>query len=237
MVTPEVEEIRHWCNGNDLWLLEDAAHAHDSEVNHKKAGTFGIASAFSFFATKTITTAEGGMIVTESEKFAQKASTLRDYGKVEPWVSYHTELGFNWRMSELNAAVGLAQLKRLDDFIVWRARVAELYTQLLRQIPQVTPVLPKRRSSWYKYIVLLPPKIDRNKLKKFMVEQGVSLSGGVYDIPLHRQPIFKNMADGEFPMADDVCQRHICLPLYYGMTGGEAELVVETLKRGIKEAK
>ena len=237
IVTPEIDEIRNWCSENGLWLLEDAAHAHGSEVNGKKAGTFGIASAFSFFATKTITTAEGGMIVTGSEELAKMACVLRDYGKAEPWVSYYTELGFNWRMSELNAAVGLTHLRRLDDFIAWRENIAKLYTQLLQQVPEVAPVLPRGRSSWYKYIVLLDPEIDRNRLRQSMQEQGVSLSGGVYDIPLHRQPIFKDMTDAEFPVADDTCRRHICLPLYFGMTAEEGGFVVKTLKKGIREAR
>ncbi|RLC62613.1 MAG: DegT/DnrJ/EryC1/StrS family aminotransferase [Chloroflexi bacterium] len=237
IVTPEIEDIRSWCSQNGLWLLEDAAHAHGSEINGRKAGTFGLAGTFSFFATKIMTTAEGGIIVTQSEELTKRATILRDYGKAEPWVSYHTDSGFNWRMSELHAAIGLTQLKRLDAFITWRENIAKLYTQLLQQIPEATPVLPKDRSSWYKYIVLLNQQIDKGRVKKSMKQQGISLSGGVYDVPLHQQPIFKTMADGEFPIADDFCRRHICLPIYYGMTGGEAEFVVESLKRGIKEAR
>jgi dTDP-4-amino-4,6-dideoxygalactose transaminase len=136
-------------------------------------------------------------------------------------------------MSELNAAVGLGQLARLDEYIAWREGIAKNYTEHLKGVPRVTLVLPKGRSSWYKYIVLPPLGVNKDKLKQSMKEQGVSLSGEVYDIPLHRQPIFKDLADGEFPVADDICPRHICLPLYYGMTEEEARFVIDTLKRNL----
>jgi dTDP-4-amino-4,6-dideoxygalactose transaminase len=175
------------------------------------------------------------MIVTDGDALAEQARLLRNHGKPQPWVSYHTQLGANWRMSELNAALGLTQLKRLDAFIAWRERVASLYTEGLHELRGLTPVLPPARSSWYKYIVLLPPGVDRARLKQRMKEQGVSLSGEVYEIPLHRQPIFQDVADGEFPVADDVCSRHICLPLYYGMTDDEAGFVVDTLTNTLEE--
>jgi len=235
IVTPEIEAVRRWCDDEGLWLFEDCAHAHGSEWNGKRAGTFGLAGGYSFFATKVMTTAEGGMIVTDDDHLAEQARLLRNHGKPQPWVSYHTLLGANWRMSELNAALGLTQLKRLDEFITWRAKIAALYTEWLPEVPELTLVLPPARSSWYKYIVRLPQGVDRAAFKQRMKEQGVSLSGEVYEIPLHRQPIFQGMADGEFPEADDVCSRHICLPLYYGMTNDEARFVVDTLKKTLKE--
>lgn len=233
LITPEIEEIAGWCRDRGLWLFEDCAHAHGSENNGRRAGNFGIGGAYSFFATKVMTSGEGGMIVTNDEVIAQKARLLRNHGKPEPWVSYHTDLGTNWRMSELNAAVALSQLARLDAFIAWRDKIAKLYTELLRHVPQVTPISPNRGTSWYKYIVLLDARIDREKLRQAMEEQGVSLSGEVYSIPLHKQPIFKDMSDGSFPVAEDFCRRHICLPLYYGMSQEEAEFVVDTLKRNL----
>jgi perosamine synthetase len=233
VITPEIEEIASWCRDRGLWLFEDCAHAHGSENNGRRAGSFGIAGAYSFFATKVMTSGEGGMIVTSDEVIAQRAVRLRDHGKPEPWVSYHTDLGTNWRMSELNAAVALSQLARLDDFIAWRDRIARLYTELLRDVPQVTPISPNAGTSWYKYILLLDAKIDRDKLKQSMAEQGVSLSGEVYSTPLHKQPIFKDMSHESFPVAEDFCRRHICLPLYYGMSQEEAEFVVDILKRNL----
>lgn len=230
IITPEIEAIRGWCHDKGLWLVEDCAHAHGSEWAGKRAGTFGIAGAYSFFSTKVITCGEGGMVVTNDEVLAKRIALLRNYGKPEPWVTYSTELGTNWRLNELAAAVGVVQLKRLDEFIAWREGIADYYTRRLGAVAGVTPVLPHGRCSWYKYIALLPKKVDRSKFKAAAKERGVSLSGGVYDLPLHRQPVFEGAVDGHFPNADDFCARHICLPLYYGMADQEAEYVIETVK-------
>jgi dTDP-4-amino-4,6-dideoxygalactose transaminase len=229
IVTAEMPAIRDWCDRNGLWLFEDCAHAHGSRMNGMMAGRFGVAGAYSFFATKVMTSGEGGMLVTDDDALAERARGLRDYGKADPWVSYHTEIGSNWRMAEFCAAVGLIQLRRLEDFISWRGTIARLYTEALHDLPEVTPVLPAGRSSGYKYIVLLPEGVDRERVKGAMKEQGVSLSGGVYDTPLHRQPVFKDVRDA-FPVADDICSRHICLPLYYGMTDTEASFVLAQLR-------
>lgn len=233
IITPEIEAIRRWCDERGLWLFEDAAHAHGSKLNGRMAGRFGRAAAYSFFATKVMTSGEGGMLVTDDDELAQRARGLRDYGKPDPWVSFHTEIGSNWRMAEFCAAVGVVHLRRLDLFVAWREKIASLYTELLRDVPEVLPVLPAGRSSWYKYIVLLPGGLDRERLRAALKERGVRLSGGVYDTPLHRQPVFEALTDGQFPVADDVCARHVCLPLYYGMREEEARYVVGTLKEAI----
>jgi dTDP-4-amino-4,6-dideoxygalactose transaminase len=133
-------------------------------------------------------------------------------------------------MSEVAAALGVVQLKRLDEFIASREKIAKVYTEGLKKIPSLTTVLPQGRSSWYKYIVLLPKGVDRDKFKAAAKEKGVSLSGGVYELPLHRQPVFEGKISGSFPAADDVCARHICFPLYHGMTEDEGRFVVETVQ-------
>jgi dTDP-4-amino-4,6-dideoxygalactose transaminase len=234
IITPEIEVIRAWCDRQGLWLFEDCAHAHGSSLNGKMAGRFGRAAAYSFFSTKVMTSGEGGMLVTDDDELAQRARGLRDYGKPDPWVSFHTEVGSNWRMPEFCAAVGLVQLGRLDEFIAWRERIARVYTEALSDVPGVLPVLPVGRSSWYKYIVLLPRGVSRESVREWMKERGVRLSGGVYDTPLHRQPVFQRREWGVgFPVADDICSRHICLPLYYGMTEEEARYVIEVLREAL----
>ena len=235
IITPEMAAIRAWCDSRGLWLFEDAAHAHGSTFNGKKAGRFGQAGAYSFFATKVMTSGEGGMLVTDDESLAQRARGLRDYGKSDPWVSFHTEIGSNWRMSEFCAVVGLVHLRRLDKFVAWRKKISDFYTAQLKAIPEITPVLPTDLSSGYKYIVLLPNGVDRDRFRAAMKAQGVGLSGGVYDTPLHRQPVFQQMKPGSFPVADDICSRHICLPLYYGMTDTQARYVVEALRSTLLE--
>jgi dTDP-4-amino-4,6-dideoxygalactose transaminase len=229
IITPEIQAIREWCDQRGLWLFEDAAHAHGSTYCGRQPGRFGVGAAYSFFATKIITSGEGGMLVTDDDDLARRARVLRDYGKPEPWVTLNTELGANWRMSEFCAAVGVVHLARLDEFIGWRERIARAYLAALKEIPDVSVVRPVDRSSWYKLITLLPRGLDRDRIRRSLHARGVSLSGGVYDVPLHRQPVYAGTG-GQFPAADDICGRHICLPLYYGLTEDQALYVVEALR-------
>jgi dTDP-4-amino-4,6-dideoxygalactose transaminase len=245
IITPEIEKIRAWCDDNGLWLLEDCAHAHGSRMNRKAAGRFGVAGCYSFFATKTMTSGEGGMIVTDDDDLAQAARVMRDYGKPEPWVSYHTVLGSNWRMNELEAAVGVVQLKRLDELIAYREKVAKAYDRYLEEglsydggkhvdFP-LKVIRPEGRSSWYKYIVVLPDGVDRDSVKKVMESWNARASGGVFDLPLHRQPVFYEGDALRLPNTERFCARHVCLPIYYGMTNGELVTVVRALAEAVKE--
>jgi perosamine synthetase len=237
IISPEIEAIRAWCDQKGYWLFEDAAHAHGSALNGHLAGSFGIAGSYSFFATKVMTCGEGGMVVTSDDDLAHQVALYRNHGKPEPWVSYHTHLGSNWRMSEITAAIALARLARLDEMIEARDRLATRYTALLAErVPILHPVLPKGRCSWYKYIVVLPEGIDRATVKQRMKERGISLAGEVYSTPLHQQPVLAYLAaDGPYPHADDVCQHHICLPIYPGLSDESAEQVVSALAEVIVE--
>lgn len=233
-VAPEIGEIKEICKKHNLFLIEDAAHAHGSIFNGMKAGTFGDAAAFSFYPTKVITSAEGGMIVTNNEGIYKRALVFRDQGKAGFYGNVHIEMGYNWRMSEIHAAIGLSQFARLDEFIE-----AKIYDEELEEIDGINPLkIPSNGSSnYYKYIALLDKGIDRVAFKKELKERhSVSLSGEVYELPCHLQPIFKKLygfRGGEFPKAEDLCERHICLPVFPTMTEEEAKYVVEALKEVI----
>jgi len=238
IVTPQMPEIQAFCQERGLFLFEDAAHAHGASCNGQMAGTFGQAASFSFYPTKVITSAEGGMIVTNDQHIYEEALIYRDQGKAGFLTNFHTRLGYNWRMSEPHAIIGLSQLRRLSEFIEERRKIARIYDEGLQEIRGVTPLLEPKgcRSNYYKYIALLDEGIDRAALKKLMKEKyGVSLSGEVYDTPCHRQPIFEPFSEGQFPVADDICARHICLPLFVTMTEEEARYVLDSLAQAIKE--
>ena len=114
MVAPDIEAIVDLCRTRGLWLVEDAAHAHGSTFNGRGAGSFGVAGTFSFYPTKVMTSGEGGMIVTNDRRIYDEALVYRDQGKSGFTANIHTRLGYNWRMSELHAIVGLSQLRRPD---------------------------------------------------------------------------------------------------------------------------
>lgn len=238
-VSRHVEAIRAICRRHNLFLLEDAAHAHGSR-GMAPAGALGDAAAFSFYPTKVITSGEGGMVTTRDEAFAREVRLYRDQGKESFTSNVHTRLGYNWRMSELHAAVGLVHLAHLADWVEERIRVARLYDALLADEPRLAPVpFPlEGRTNYYKYIVRLTAAlpVDRRTLKKNLKERfGVGLAGEVYEIPCHKQPIFAGDAEGAFPEAERFCAGHVCLPIYPDMTEAEATHVVRSLRQALQQ--
>jgi dTDP-4-amino-4,6-dideoxygalactose transaminase len=230
-ITPEVDAIRALCERRGLFLVEDAAHAHGASLDGRPAGSFGVASAFSFYPTKVMTTGEGGMIVTADEAIRDDALIYRDQGKAGFLGGDHVRLGYAWRMSELHAAVGIVQLRRLDEFIKIRREIADQYDEGLAAIDGITPLTTRSESNYYKYIAMLDPGIDRQEVKGALKEQhGVSFSGEVYASPLHEQPVFAGLPHGSLPVAEDVCHRHVCLPIHSDMTRDEAAYVIESIR-------
>ncbi|MFF4158715.1 DegT/DnrJ/EryC1/StrS family aminotransferase [Streptomyces sp. NPDC001678] len=237
IVTPDIESVAAWCARRGLWLFEDCAHAHGSRLAGRHAGTFGAAGAFSFFATKVITSAEGGMVTTDDDELARLVRLYRNLGKPEPWRSVHTVLGENARMSEPHAAIGRVQLRRLDEFLAVRDRLARRYTAGLAQMRGVRPLLPGHSpASWYKYVVVLDPGVDRGRLRERMRDAGVQLGGEIYEMPLDAQPVFEGrFPAGEHPVAADLCARHICLPLHTRMSDDDTDTVLRALDKALAE--
>ena len=235
LVTPAIKELQALCEEHGIFLFEDAAHAHGSSYGGQHAGTFGFAGSFSFYPTKVITSGEGGMIITDDDAIAEEARTYRDQGKAGFTSNVHTRLGYNWRMSEPHAAIGLLQLKRLPEFIEHRQHVAAIYDAGLASLPLTPLAIPAEAScNYYKYIAYLPDGVDRAELKKTLREEfGVGLSGEVYELPLNKQPVFEPWVDGELPGADHICARHICLPISAVTTDEQAEIVLTSLETAL----
>lgn len=236
IITPRIRELANLCKDLDIFLIEDAAHAHGSSYKNIKAGNFGKAAGFSFYPTKVITSGEGGMIVTDDPEIDEKSRIFRDQGKSGFLANYHVELGYNWRMSELHAILGIYQLKRLNEFIEKRRKIASIYDKKLRNMSGIKLLEIQRDvyCNYYKYIVMIDENIDRKKIKTLLKEKFNVFPGGeVYDTPCHLQPIFKKMCrhkEGDFPIAEYICKNHICLPVYPSMKTEEVDYVVESLK-------
>lgn len=238
MVTPDIDAIVDLCRRRGLWLLEDAAHAHGSTLEGRVAGSFGVAGTFSFYPTKVMTSGEGGMIVTNDRRIYDEALVFRDQGKAGFHANVHTRLGYNWRMSEVHAIVGVTQLRRLPEFIEARRRVARAYDRALERSEWFTPqVEPARsRSNYYKYVAFPRQDIDRTALKLALRERfGVGLAGEVYELPCHRQPVFEQYDDRRLPQSEQACASHICLPMSARMTTDEAEAVAAALEAAVAE--
>lgn len=235
LVCPEINEIKELCKDHNLFLIEDAAHAQGSVLDKKRSGSFGDAGCFSFYPTKIVTTGEGGMITTERGDIAEKAMVLRDQGKESFNSNVIVEVGYNWRIDEISAAIGLTQVRRLPEFIRQRNEIASYYDKELSNFSGIKPLrIPKNAvTNYYKYIAFLSPGISRDDFKQKLRDRGVRPSGEVYWPPLHRQPIYKRLLkieEGDFPVAEDVCRRIVCLPIYSQMSLEEARYVVEKVK-------
>jgi len=238
LVSPATEKLVELCRERKLYLVEDAAHAHGSALNNKKAGTFGIAGSFSFFSTKVMTTGEGGMVVTDSDELANKMRVIRDQAKVNN-RNYHKMIGYNWRMTEIEALMGLTQLKSLDKFIEKRQRLAHIFDEELNNSGMKLLKIPKNvRHNYYKYFVFLPDGILRERFQKELKEKfGIPLSGCAYEIPCHLQPVFKMYKREALKNAERLAKAHIALPIYYQMSEGDARLVAKAIKNTFKTLK
>jgi dTDP-4-amino-4,6-dideoxygalactose transaminase len=186
------EPIAAYCRENGIFLIEDCAHAHGASWNGTKPGTYGDAGVYSFYATKTVSTGEGGMLVSRHPDLLEFARGFRNYGK----PSYAVE-GLNFRISEFTAAIGLVQAERLDEIVAWKNEVAR--TELDPLHPSRLELPEGMTSGYYKYVVFDP--IERS-------------TGKVYDQPCHR--IMGHHVD--LPNTDWVAESHWCVPLYYSLS-------------------
>src|SRR5713101_4411521 len=206
IVSKRIAELQELARRKGLWLAEDAAHAHGSSFNDVKAGAFGIASSFSFYPTKVMTSGEGGMIVTGDNRINEEARIYRDQGKASFTQNAHIRMGYNWRMSEPHAIIGLKHLERLPSMIADRQKMASVYDRGLKGFKNLTALtVPSGgRCNYYKYIAVLREARDRRALKTLLRGQyGVSLAGEVYEEPLHKQPVFEPYVTSSLLVAEE----------------------------------
>jgi perosamine synthetase len=185
----DVEKIAEYCKSQGIWLLEDCAHSHGAEWHGKKPGSWGDAGVYSFYATKTITTGEGGMLVSKHDDLLEFARKFRNYGKLDYVVN-----GLNFRMNEFTAAIGCVVAERMQEIVEWKQEYAR--TVLDPQYPNRLTLPEGMLSGFYKYIVF--DKIERS-------------TGKVYDEPCHR--IMQHQV--EMPNSDWTATNHWCVPIYY----------------------
>jgi len=235
------DKIEGVAAGHKLKIIDDSCEALGAEYGTKKTGQFGDAAAFAFYPNKQITTGEGGMIVTDDEEMSKLARSLRNQGRGEmgAWLE-HERLGFNYRLDEMSAALGVSQLRRLEQFVNHRERVAELYTQRIRTLKDVEPpvVRPNVRKSWFVYVLKLKHGINRDAVIQFMAEKGIP--SRAYFSPIHLQPyILARMPDrsSTLPVTMDVHQRTLALPFHNQLTEREIELVFQVLQEAIEVSK
>jgi perosamine synthetase len=231
LICPQIKELREICRGHGLFLIEDAAQAHGATIDGSKAGSLGDVGCFSFFPTKPMTAGEGGIITTNDDKLAQFAQSLRHHGREG---DLHVRLGYNWRMSEINAIVGIYQLRRLEENIDCRNEIAEKYTDGLKKISNISPIsVPSNIGhSYYKYPVLLAGNHTAFELEKLLREKYNIATGTLYYPPIHLQPLYRQLfgyKEGMLPAAEQVLTRELCLPMFVEINDEAINYVIESL--------
>lgn len=234
VISKEFPSVVEFSRARGAFVIEDAAHAHGSQLGGIKSGKLADGAAFSFFPTKVMTTCEGGMITTDSEAEAVSARSFRNQGKRGMnYGGLHHDFGNSSRMTEMNALLGSIQLRKLHLMLERRAQVAKaIIKELDRAGVSYCSTAHMDAASHYKLIVLLPPNRVLESVKTALTQEGVILGGGVYELPCHRQPVFKGICAGaSYPGADQWCPNHLCAPLTSGMTEEEGRFVGEMLAK------
>lgn len=224
---------------HSLYVIEDACEAIGAEYNGRRAGTLGDAAVFAFYPNKQMTTGEGGMIVTDHDDWDALFRSLRNQGRdvFDAWLN-HTRLGYNYRLDELSAALGVAQVARLDDLLAKRAQVAAWYTARIDGIdgihaPYVAPTTT--RMSWFVYVVRCADGVDRNALMAALAERGVP--SRPYFTPIHLQPFYRDKFGwqrGDLPQTECAGDTFLALPFSGVMTEEQVEYVCAQLQQAIQ---
>jgi len=222
-----------------LVIIEDACEAIGAEYKGRKAGTFGDAAVFAFYPNKQMTTGEGGMIVTNRDDWDGLLRSLRNQGRdiFDAWLN-HTRLGYNYRMDEMSAALGLAQLGRIEELLAKRDRVAGWYNERLKEadgirVPYIAPTTT--RMSWFVYVIRLEPDINRDALMTMLDEKGIP--SRPYFTPIHLQPFYRERfgyREGDFPVTEAVGRSTLALPFSSVMTQDQVDYVCQKLAEVLK---
>ncbi len=230
----DMQSIRELAQERNILVVEDACEALGAKVHNQMAGTFGEVGALAFYPNKQITTGEGGIFLTSNTQLAERARRLRNQGRDPSFGALqHVEAGYSYRLSDINCALGLSQLRRLEETLQRRHSIARLYDEKLACIPQIArPPLtsPYGRISCFAYVVQLAPPLGadcRDWICNAMERH--SIGTGKYFAPLHLQPVLKNSVRPQLPVTESAANRVIALPFFNQITDAEMEEVCAAL--------
>jgi len=234
--TCDMDAIMEIAEQHGLYVIEDAAEAHGAEYKGKKVGSFGHIACFSFYGNKIITTGEGGMCLTNDGELAERMRTLRDHGMDPEKRYWHKVIGFNYRMTNLQAAIGVAQLSKIEKFIEKKRRIARLYAEELSSIEGITlhPEMPWAKCVYWLYSVLINEKktgINRDKLAKKLQNYGIETRNFFY--PLHVMPPYQKYANLPYPASLSISRRGLSLPSSVKLSEEDINYITEKIKEAI----
>ena len=230
----DMDSLRQMADRHGLLVFEDAAEAHGARYKGRPVGSLGDAACFSFYGNKIITTGEGGMVTTNNEQIARLAWNLRDHAFSHERHFWHKFVGFNYRMTNMQAAIGLAQTEQLEKFVQMRRANAAYYSSLLAAVPGITtpPEADWAMNVYWMYGILVDEKaygMNRDQLRRALAERGIETR--TFFIPMHCQPVYFDQYRGQrFPVAEDLCRCGFYLPSASSLTRAEIERVVRTIR-------
>ena len=234
----ELDEIRAICERHGLALIEDSAEALGAEYKGRLVGGHGVSAVFGFYPNKQLATGEGGVVVTSSEEEWKLLRSLRNQGRDYEggaWF-HHVRLGFNYRWTDVQAAIGIGQLEKLDRLLALRAEVAERYGRLLEdvEVELLCADDADHRRSWFVYVIALPPGADRDRVISELRAQGIGTAD--YVPCVHLQPYMREaygFAEGTCPVAEGIAARTLALPFFAQLEAEDQECVVDALRAAL----
>jgi perosamine synthetase len=231
----DMDPLMALADQHEFFVIEDAAEAHGAEYKGKRVGALKDGGCFSFYANKVITTGEGGMFLTNDSGIAERARTLRDLGFLKEQRFLHRDLGFNFRMSNVAAAIGVGQLSQIDTILESKIKVAARYSALLGEVEGITlPVEePWAKNVYWMYSILVEDSfgVDRNELMSQLQAAGIQTR--TFFIGMHAQPAFHDIGlfiGQECPVADEIASKGLYLPSAMDLTEEEIEYVCDSIK-------
>ncbi len=239
----DYQKIQALCQKHRLTLIEDSCEALGAKYHGKRAGSFGAAAVFGFYPNKQMTTGEGGMVLTDDDQLAQTMSSLRNQGRhsMGGWLAHH-DLGYNYRMPDINAALGSVQLARLPGILARRKKIAQIYQKLFAErLPEFTVLkdFPGMTRSWFVFAALVPERLKgtgRDNLIKYLQSKGIGCAH--YFPALHLQPyLVKELKHkrGDFPLTEDIAGRSLAIPFHHLLTIRDQERVVQVMEQFVNE--
>lgn len=231
----EMDAILEIAERHGLHVIEDAAEAHGATYKNRMAGAMGDVGCFSFYPNKNMTTGEGGMIVTDDDLIAEKVRLLRSHGQDSRY--HHITIGYNYRMTDMQAALGIVQLRRLDWVLEKKRQAAQYYGELLSDIKDVQPPYVARDAThtYMFYTVKFTKREVRDRVMQHLDERGIETR--VAFSPAHLQPIYRSLyryEEGSLPVTEECARTVLSLPIFPHIRRGDQRTVVESIKEGLK---
>ncbi|RLJ00925.1 MAG: aminotransferase DegT [Candidatus Aenigmatarchaeota archaeon] len=229
----EIEKIKEICKNNDLYLIEDCAQAHGAEYKNKKVGSFGDIGCFSLYATKNMTSGEGGILTTNNKVLGGKLRLLINHGQTEKYL--HSELGYNYRMTNIQAGLGLCQLKKLDDFNKKRIDNACYLSENIKVSGLTLPYIKRNiKHVFHQYVVRIEDNFCMNRVEfiKYLNENGIGCAIH-YPLPISKQPIYQKLgySPQDCPVAAEVAEKVLSLPVHPSLIKEDLKHIVKTINK------